>query len=226
MFLHLMQRMSRLGALGLLVGLSTGAAAVATAQSVSGGAFGAYVNTAQASQSRSPLAVLPAVAAPNGDMAEASAASLAVPGALTADLLTAVTSGSVGDDRRTSAQSVATAANVNILNGLITATRVIGVVSSIGDGFRAASDANGSTFQNLVVNGVLVAADGPVAENTRVNLPGVGYVLLNEQIRSGQGNHSSQLTVNMIRVVLQDADTGAQTGEIIVGSASSGVAKQ
>jgi hypothetical protein len=34
---------------------------------------------------------------------------------------------------------------------------------------------------------------------------------------------SSGITVNMIHVVLVDALTGAQTGEIVVGSASSSV---
>jgi hypothetical protein len=47
--------------------------------------------------------------------------------------------------------------------------------------------------------------------------------VLNEQIPSGDGVTSSGITVNLIHVVLQDALTGAQTGEIIVGSAASRV---
>jgi len=77
------------------------------------------------------------------------------------------------------------------------------------------SNAEGSSLANLVVNGTQVSDPEP---NMRLDLPGVGYVVLNEQIATAGG-----MTVNMIHVVLLDALTGAQTGEIIVGSASSAV---
>jgi hypothetical protein len=68
------------------------------------------------------------------------------------------------------------------------------------------------------VNGVpLGSGDYLPAPNTRVDLPGVGYAVLNEQIASG----ASGITVNMIHVVLRNALTGLTTGEIIVASASS-----
>jgi hypothetical protein len=62
--------------------------------------------------------------------------------------------------------------------------------------------------------------------NTRLDLPGVGYVVLNEQIATAGG-----MTVNMIHVVLQQLVLGLlgvvtgyrTTGNIIVGSASSSV---
>src|SRR2546427_507414 len=63
------------------------------------------------------------------------------------------------------------------------------------------------------------ALDELPAPNTRVSLPGVGYVVLNEQIASG----GAGITVNMIHVVLQNALTGLTTGEIIVASAFSSV---
>jgi len=73
------------------------------------------------------------------------------------------------------------------------------------------------------VNGVQL--DDP-APNTRVDLPGVGYALLNEQIPTSGG-----ITVNMIHVILQQPVlglfgqvTGVRTiGDIIVGSATSSV---
>jgi len=52
-------------------------------------------------------------------------------------------------------------------------------------------------------------------------LPGVGYVVLNEQVPTGDGVHTSGLTVNLVHVVLQNALTGTQTGEIVLGSATS-----
>ena len=63
------------------------------------------------------------------------------------------------------------------------------------------------------------------APNTRMDLPGVGYVVFNEQIPTGDGVTSSGITVNMIHVVLQQLGLFGYetTGEIIVGSASSGV---
>ena len=84
----------------------------------------------------------------------------------------------------------------------------------------AGSNTLGSVFTNLAVNGVPVAiGDYMPAPNTRVDLPGVGYAVLNEQFPSG----ASGIMVNMIHVVLQDALTGLTLGEIIVASASSSV---
>jgi hypothetical protein len=84
----------------------------------------------------------------------------------------------------------------------------------------------GSTLADLVVNGVqLTSGDETVSPNTRVALPGVGYVVLNEQVPSGDGVRASGLTVNLVHVVLQNSLTGAQSGEIILGSASSSAAR-
>ena len=84
------------------------------------------------------------------------------------------------------------------------------------------SNAEGSSLANLVVNGVQVSDPAP---STRMDLPGVGYVVFNEQIPTGDGVTSSGITVNMIHVVLQQLGLFGYetTGEIIVGSASSGV---
>ena len=141
---------------------------------------------------------------------------MSVSGLAGADNLFAFATGSEG-----SAESNTTLENVNLLGGLITADGVTALASSALANGAAVSDAEGSELVNLVVNGVSMGSD--VAPNTRVDLPGVGYAVLNEQIPSGDGVTSSGLTVNMIHVVLLDALTGAQTGEIIVGSATSSV---
>ncbi len=104
---------------------------------------------------------------------------------------------------------------MSILNGLIRAENVTAIASSYQNSAGAASNADGSGFVNLVVNGLAVPAN--VAPNTRVDLPGVGYVVLNEQTRTGDGVSTSGITVNMIRV----SQLGG--GEIVVGSASSSV---
>ncbi len=115
--------------------------------------------------------------------------------------------------------SSATLGAVNLLSGLITADGVVAVASSwIGD--ATGSDGEGSSLANLVVNGMSVDDPGP---NTTLALPGVGYVILNEQIPTGDGVTTTGIMVNMIHVVLQNALTGVKTGEIIVGSATSAV---
>src|SRR2546425_11907035 len=67
---------SRLAALGLVCGLTAGLAAAGAAQSGSGQAYGAYVNTALASQPQPGVAGLPAIAATDGDIAGAKADAL------------------------------------------------------------------------------------------------------------------------------------------------------
>lgn len=205
---------TRLAAIATVLVLSFAATASAAAQSVSGEAYGAYVQTPVASQGKSPVATLPSEGLGDGQMAEASGDAMSVPGAFSSELLTSVTTGASGAGKA-GAQSIATVAEVSILNGLITASRVFGVASATRAGGTTVSDANGSSFEGLSVNGVSVADD--VAPNTRMSLPGVGYVVLNEQIQSASG-----ITVNMIHVVLQGL-FGSKVGEIIVGSASSRV---
>jgi hypothetical protein len=199
----------------------------AGAQTVGGKAFGSYVN-ALGVTAQSPVATLPST----GGMAVGDAETFGVPRALDARWLKAVTTGAV-DDPVSSSQSTSELENVSILNGLVTADNVTAIASSYRNAGGAASNTEGSGFVNLVLGGVPVTTD--VAPNTRVDLPGVGYAVLNEQTRTGDGVSSSGITVNMIHVVLQTLTGGGctilgclpgtltTTGEIIVGSASSRV---
>src|SRR5216110_3642699 len=231
-----MHWVSGLAVLGVAVGLTAGFAVAGAAQSVSGKAYSTYVNTPLGSSGYSPLAVLPPVSGTDGAEADAAGSALNVAGALSSDFLNSITSGELGTTE-SGAQSTASAASVNILNGLITADEVVANVMSsvIQDG--AFSNADGSTFTNLTVAGQSLSGDQAVAPNTNVSLPGVGYVVLNEQIPTGDGVTSSGMTVNMIHVYLQsitggfvDPVTGqvvggtpTTTGEIIVGSATTSV---
>jgi len=133
--------------------------------------------------------------------------------------LTSITTGQI-DSGLVSVTASAEAADVNILNGLIAAKAILALATSYANGTTAASESDGSTLLDLVIAGVSYA-DGAPAPNTRVELPGVGYVVLNEQISSGDGVHSTTLTVNMIHVYLVDQLTGASVGEIVVGAAMS-----
>jgi hypothetical protein len=222
-----MNRMSmlwvnRFVAPALVVGLTTGLAAAGVAQSVGGQAYGTYVNTPAGFSTRSPLAVLPAISGTDGAEADAQGSTLNIVGALSSEFLNSTTSGELGT-LEAGAQSTASAASVNILNGLITADEVVANVMSSAGQSGAFSNADGSTFTNLAVAGQSFPGDQVVAPNTNINLPGVGYVVLNEQIPSGDGVTSSGMTVNMIHVYLQSITGGITTGEIIVGSATSSV---
>jgi len=215
--------------LGLIVGLTVGLTSAASAQSASGQAYGAYVSTPTASLGQSPLAALSNVT--DGDISTASADALSASDVLSSSFLNSRTVGSAGGVGA-SAQSIASVANVALLSGLITAREVIASATSTRSGSGASSNSNGSTFENLVVAGVSVTSgDAAVAPNTRMDLPGVGYLVLNEQSPTGDGVTTSGITVNMIHVVLQQPILGLlgqvigyQTvGEIVVGSATSQV---
>lgn len=170
-------------------------------QMVKAESFGVFVSTATVKQTM-PSAVLSA----GGGLAQDQASDVTVGTWVTAQNAFAIASGEA-DGSYSDAVSSATLGNVNILQGRITADAVVAIASSTKNG----SDTDGSTIANLVVDGVAMSDPAP---NTRVELPGVGYVLLNERLPGKGGGNG--LTVNMIHVVMQD-------GDIIVGSATSKV---
>ncbi len=195
------------------------------ASSVQGQAYGIAVNSATVNQK------LTYVALPAGEaMATNQNQSVSVPGFATAQDLFAIVSGDADATDGSTAVSSATLGVVNLLNGLITADGVVAMASSsIGDA-GANSNAEGSSLANLVVGGSEVSDPAP---NTRMSLPGVGYVLLNEQLPTGDGETTSGMTVNMIHVVLQQPILGLlgqvigyrTVGDIVVGSATSSVTR-
>jgi len=207
----------RLAASLVLVGLATGNA---QANSVSGEAFGvsaqALVNGAGVTVGPTPHVVL----CPDGGMAADQLLKISLPNLVTSDTLAVVTTGSIGPSAA-SAQSSATVEQVNLLNTLVTARLVVAISSSRADGSTATSTADGSTLIGLSINGSQPVDVTPAA-NTTVAVPG-GTVTLNEQIASGDGAHTTALTVNMIHVVLREPVTGIITTDIIVASAHSDV---
>jgi hypothetical protein len=195
------------------------------ASAAQGQAFGLAVNTKTVNQ-KSVYVVLPAGEAMASDQGQ----SVSVPGVATAQDLFSIVTGDADATDGSTAVSSATLGVVSLLNGLITADGVVAMASSsIGDA-GANSNAAGSSLGNLVVGGAAIADPAP---NTRMSLPGVGYVLLNEQLPTGDGVTTTGMTVNMIHVVLQQPVlgllgqvTGYRTvGEIVVGSATSSVTR-
>lgn len=197
-------------------GLARGALSAQTP--VTGEAYGSFVRLG-GTTNKSGTATLPDA----GGMAAADLDFTNAPGALSSGWVSTASTGA-SDAAKATSQSTAAVEEVNVLGGLITARTAIAVASSYASAAGIGSDADGSTFTDLVVNGVpLTIGDGALAPNTRVALPGVGYVILNEQRRTGDGVQGSGIIVNMIHVYLRNALTGAITGEIVVGSARSAV---
>jgi hypothetical protein len=175
-------------------------------QTANAESFGIAVSTAIIDQ-KSASAVAPS----EGGMSQSEAGDVTVASLVTAQDAKAI-AGGFSDGAHSDAVSSATLGRVSILGGVITADGVVAMASST----PGQSDAAGSGFSNLVVNGVGMSAPAP---NTLVALPGAGYAVLNEQIATAGG-----IQVNMIRVVLQQPTLlgGYQTvGSIIVGSAAS-----
>ena len=184
-------------------------------QSVVGRAVAARLNTPATGAQVFARAVLPA----GGGMVQAELDTAGAANTLGAAGLTAIVTGQV-DQGLVSVTATAEAADVDILNGLITAKAVLALATSYANGTTARSEADGSTLLSLVIAGI-VYPDGAPAPNTRVELPGVGYAMLNEQIARGDGLQSAGLTVNMIHVYLLDPVSGVAAGEIVVGAATS-----
>jgi hypothetical protein len=156
-----------------------------------------------------------------GGINSSSLDAAGIPGVLSASALNTMTSGML-DTPLSTAQTTSELGGVNLLNGLIRVDQVLAVASSYVNEGGAASDAAGSMLLGLVVAGRSFGSTP--APNTRIALPGTGYVILNEQTVTGNGSSASGITVNMIHVVLTSL-LGTKTGEIILGSATSSVSR-
>lgn len=141
-----------------------------------------------------------------GGNLETSLASVNVLGLASAKLLGSSTSGS-----GTSSQSESSAANVNLLGGLVTANLVKSDSSATCSGTQA-SVSGSSELVGLVVAGQPVVVANP---NLALSLPGGISVIVNEQTGSPSGNTGS-MTVNALHV------TGPAI-DIVVASARSGI---
>jgi hypothetical protein len=151
---------------------------------------------------------------------------LNVPGsAAGVNLAPLVSGGAVNTDVSSSAQTAQASADtgtINIVGGLITANEINAASSTTLNNGVFQVSAAGSTVSNLVVFGHVY--NGSIPANTRITLPLLGYVVLNEQIQN-VGNATATLTVNMIHVYVTGINLlGLQVGtQIVVSSATSGM---
>lgn len=112
--------------------------------------------------------------------------------------------------------------DVALLGGLISAETVKSVSTTTEGPGGAEFSSEGSSLLNAVVAGNPIGATPP--PNTSIDLPDLGYVVLNEQITTAQGS-GGHFVVNMIHVFVTLENTlGIPVGtEIIISHAKSGV---
>jgi hypothetical protein len=120
----------------------------------------------------------------------------------------------------TVAKTTASVQNVNLLGSLIVADTVTAVAQDTFKNGERFSSAQGTQFAGLKVAGVAVSV--PVPPNTRIDLAGVGYVIVNEQKLPAAGS-TAKTQVNGLHVfVTQNNTFGLPVGtEIIVAHADS-----
>jgi hypothetical protein len=142
----------------------------------------------------------------SGGSLSTSVASVSVAGIASADLLSSSTSGS-----GSSSQSQSTLADLNLLNGLVTAT----VVKS--NSSASCSNGQASTSGNAQLVGLTVAGQSILTSNPNLSLslPGGISVIVNQQTSSAGGTSGSMM-VNALRVTGPSID-------IVVASANSDI---
>jgi hypothetical protein len=143
----------------------------------------------------------------SGGNLKTSLASVDVLGLVSADVLSAATSGS-----GTSSKSQASVANVNLLGGLVAADLVKSNSGASCSG-ATASTTGSSELVGLVVAGTPILNLNP---NVAISLPGGISVIVNEQTSSSPGGNTGAMTVNALHVSGPSID-------IVVASAHSDI---
>ena len=110
---------------------------------------------------------------------------------------------------------------LNALGGLITADLIMSeantsAISSV-TGTTISANGNGSNFVNLRIAGTLIVANGTVAPNTKIQLPGgLGTVILNNQVQTKSAGGTS-ISVEMVQITIAtNNDFGLPVGALIV----------
>ncbi len=121
--------------------------------------------------------------------------------------------------------NVAEITGLNLLNGLITADAIKAVATTRADTTKVQSFWGASRFVNLKVNGRSILS---VRANTRIDLPGLGYLVLQEVKREGNDRSYSTVSIAMIHVYIDTTNSlGLPVGaEIVVGYAKSGYTRR
>jgi hypothetical protein len=191
---------------------------VVTGLFYTGDAYGTEANVGQTVMSGKSALVALGCTTTAGVHHANTIATVSVPGVLTTGAVdsTADTLAITGGVESTTSSDVH---DVNVIAGVITADEVTAVSATSHDGTGFHVTDAGSGIVNLAINGVPVTAAPP--PNTTIPLPGVGSVVLNEQVQH-IGANTASFTVNMIHVNVTAALPGIAPGtQIIVAHATS-----
>lgn len=214
--------LSGVALVALAFGSST-ASASAREYAFRGSAWGTQVRVGRVLKSgRSAFVVLGCTSATGVDHSN-TVASLKVPKLLSTGTIDTST-GSEATAAGVASTSSAATQHVNLLGGAVTATAVKSVSttrhnSSTG---RFSTSAAGTRFVGLVIGGHAIS--GTPRANTKITLPGIGYVVLNQQ-KSHIGTTSAGMTVIGIHLVVTTTTKRAKAGtEAYVSVANSSLA--
>ena len=172
---------------------------------------------------------------PNGGLDRQNLENVDVPGGVRAAASQSESSGALTADAST-ASSFAQVTQVCLMpsSGGCTAGATVAKSqsNSSANRFGASSDAGGTELIGLVVMGTPVGANPP--PNTVIDLPGIGFLILNEQFCDNQGTLPSNcsgglvfahvgLTVRALRLVVTVPENplGLKTGQLIVAESHS-----
>ena len=193
----------------------------AVAGTGTGEAFGVSIDVDDINVAKTPHVVLP----PDGsrDPVEDELLDFGVPGVASSTTMHVSTQGRITGNNGTITSSAVTE-DLDVLDGVITAELVVadstsGEHTDQGQQKSARISSGGSSFSGLTVAGIPI--ENEPAPNTVLPIAGVGTVILNEQIETGDNRTNSSLTVNAIHVIIVDGLL--PVGDIIVSSAHSGV---
>lgn len=115
-------------------------------------------------------------------------------------------------------------AGVNLLGGLITSDAIHASSTARATG-TALSSFGSSSLLNLKIVGQPPINVAPAA-NTKIGLPGLGYVILNQQVESKAASHISRSVIALHVVVTNANALGLPLGsDIKVGYAAAGLAR-
>lgn len=185
-----------------------------------GVAYGTSVKVGGAVRSgRSALSTLGCTSTP-GVTHTNTVASVSAPPVLTTGTIDTSVASEATPGGGPASVSSATTEGASALGGLVQATAVksVSTTSEQTPGTFSTSPA-GTKFVGLVVAGQ--AIHGTPAPNTRINLSGIGYVILNQQVTK-MTKAGASLTVIGIHVVVTKPNSTAKVGtQVVVSSAMS-----
>jgi len=208
----------------LLAEAESGFTATSVPNTVSAGSYGVFAKLLNSSNPLLTVGPLGQAGIPcTGGSGAGSVASVNLSPLI---ILGAITDTANGTFSRTgaNARSQSIVATTNLLNGAIRAGVITANASATSDSGHGSH--NGSTsILNLSINGTPFT--GNIPTNTRITLPGLGVVYLNEEFGTVNGAAASQ-TTNAIHVVITTANSlGIPVGgQIIVGHTDAAVNPQ